>query len=104
MSLLQEHELVVTGMPLVELVVREHDAGRGGWLQAQLEDALRVRPQVLRVDLSACGSLGSSVLRALLDVHCELRRQGGELELTGLSPRLLRTVGLAGLGEVFTVR
>lgn len=104
MTLLQEHELVGTGLPLVELVVSEQHAGRDRWLQARLEDVLRIRPQTVRVDLRGCASMSSALLRTLLDVHCQLHRQGGALELTGLSPRLLRTIGLAGLDGVFVVR
>lgn len=104
MTLVQERELVGTGMPLVELVVNEQDADRDGWLQARLEDVLRIRPQVVRVELRACAAISSGMLRTLLDVHCELHRQGGLLELTGLSPRLVRTIGLAGLDGVFVVR
>lgn len=103
MTVLQD-ELVGTGLPLVELVVCEEDADRGGWLQARLEDAVRVRPQVVRVDLTGCPSIGSAVLRTLLDVHCQLHRQGAVLELAGLSRRVVRTIGLAGLADVFVLR
>lgn len=88
-------------LPVVELVVRDEDVRRPGWLQAQLDDVLRVRPDRVVVDLAACPSLDSAALRSLLDVHCELRRVGGTLVLRGAGPRVVRVIGLAGLGGVF---
>ncbi len=103
MTVLQERELAGPGLPVVELLCRDADVRRPGWLQAQLEDVLRVRPDVVVVDLSACPTLDSASLRTLLDIHCELRRQGGRLVLRGLSPRIERVIGVAGLAGVFDV-
>ena len=93
-----------TGVPLVLLVVREQDACRGSWLQTQLEDVLRVRPDRVVVDLSECSALDSGGLRALLQAHVELARRGAQLTLRGLSPRLVRVVRLCGLTDVFAVQ
>ncbi len=103
MTLLQSDDRVGPGLPLVEVVVSDHDACRPGWLQAQLDDVLRVRPERLVVDVSGCSALDTACLRTLLDVHCEVRRQGGVLVLRGACPRILRVVELAGLGGVFDV-
>lgn len=103
MTIMQEREQAGPGLPLVELVVREEDLGRGSWLRTQLEDVLRVRPERCVVDLARCASLESAALRALLDTHRQLRRQGGVLVLRGLCPRLVRVIGLSGLTDVFDV-
>lgn len=103
MTVMQER--TIGSVPLVELVMREQDLHRGriAWLQAQVDDVLRVRPERLVVDLTRCGSCESGALRVLLDAHRRLRRQGGVLVLRGLCPRLARVIGLSGLAEVFDV-
>ncbi len=61
MTVVQIPVRTATRLPLVELVMRESDLqpGRSGWLQAQREDALRVGPERLVVDLAApCSSCG----------------------------------------------
>lgn len=92
-------------LPLVELVVRQQDLhpDRTGWLHAQLEDVLRVHPDRVVVDLSACDAMSSGALRALLQAHLQLRRVGGELVLRGVRPRVARVIGLSGLSAVFDV-
>lgn len=103
MTVMQEREHAGPSVPLVEVVVLDGEASRDRWLQAQLEDVLRVRPGKVVVDLSGCASLDAGALRTLLDTHRQLRRQGGVLSLRGLCPRLVRVIGLSGLTEVFDV-
>lgn len=103
MTVLQTHERVGPGLPLVEVLVRQSDLGRSGWLPAQLDDVLRVRPERVVVDLAQCSTIDASALRTLLEAHRELRRRGGLLVLRGLSSRLERVVGLTGLADVFDV-
>ncbi len=92
-------------VPLVELVVRDRDLGplRARWLPLQLEDALRLRPDRVVVDLSRCTDLGAGTLQALHDCSGSLRRQGGTLVLRGLCPRLDRLLSLAGLSDELAV-
>lgn len=103
MTVLQTHERVGPGLPLVEVLVRQADLGRPGWLSSQLDDVLRVRPERVVVDLARCASMGATALGALLEAHREQRRRGGVLVLRGLSPRLERVVALSGLSDVFDV-
>lgn len=103
MTVMQVREQVGTGVPLVELVVREQDVTRPGWLHVQLEDVLRVQPRRLVVDVSACATLDAATLRALLDAHRRLRRRDAVLVLRGLSPRLLRVLSLNGLVDVLDI-
>lgn len=103
MTVIDEREHDVRGLPLVVLVLREEDACRGGWLATQLDDVLRVRPDRVVVDLSACGALDSAALHALLDAHRRLARRGGVLALRGLCPRLVRLLSLSGLTDVLRV-
>ena len=92
-------------LPLVELVVRQQDLhpDRTAWLQAQLEDVLRVHPERVVVDLSDCDAMSSGALRCLLLAHLQLRRRGGVLVLRGVRPRVSRVLGLSGLTAVFDV-
>jgi anti-anti-sigma factor len=92
-------------LPLVELVVRQQDLhpDRTAWLQAQLEDVLRVHPDRVVVDLGACEAMSSGALRALLQAHLQLGRRGARLVLRGVRPRVARVIGLSGLSAVFDV-
>lgn len=103
MTVIDEREHDVRGLPVVVLVLREEDGCRGSWLAAHLDDVLRVRPDRVVVDLSQCGSLDSAALHALLDAHVRLARRGGVLALRGLRPRLMRLLTLSGLNDVLLV-
>ena len=103
MTVIDEREHDVRGLPLVVLVLRQEDACRGRWLAVQLDDVLRVRPDRVVVDLSQCSRLDSAALRTLLDVHLRLARRGGVLVLRGLGPRLARLLTLSGLDDVLLV-
>lgn len=90
--------------PLVEVVVRDRfDAAGALRTREVLEDALRVRPDVLVVDLAGCPAFDADGLRVLLDVHCEAIRGGGRLVLRDPGERVLRVIALSGLQGVFTV-
>lgn len=103
MTVLQTHERVGPGLPLVAVLVRHGDLVRPGWLAAQLDDVLRVRPERVVVDLTDCPTIDAGALRVLLEAHVELRRRGGVLVLRGLCARLDRVIGLTGLTDVFDV-
>lgn len=103
MTVIDEREHDVRGLPLVVLVLRDEDACRGRWLGSHLDDVLRVRPDRVVVDLAQCTSLDSAALRALLDAHLRLARRGGVLALRGLRPRLVRLLTLSGLSDVLLV-
>lgn len=70
---------------------------------AQLQEALRHRPARLVVDLSACPFAGAAAIAALLDAHRTTARYGGELVLSGCTPRVLRALSLTGLSRVFAL-
>ena len=89
--------------PLVEIVVTDElDATTVPRLSDRLEDALRMRPERLVVDLAGCGFADATALTLLLDVHRRARRQGGALVLRAPSARVLRAITLTGLQHVFT--
>jgi len=89
--------------PLVEIVVNaELVATTVPRLRDRLEDALRMRPERLVVDLAGCPFADATALALLLDVHRKARRQGGLLVLRAPSPRVLRAITLTGLQNVFT--
>jgi len=88
--------------PLVEIVVLdEMDATSVPRLRDRLDDALRMRPERLVIDLAACPFADATALALLLDVHRRARRQGGLLVLRAPSPRVLRAITLTGLQNVF---
>ncbi len=90
--------------PLVEIVVAEElDIASVPRVRERLEDALRLRPARLVVDLSRCAFLDGSGLAALLGVHRQAMRQGTDFVLRGPDARVRRLVALTGLGKVFTV-
>ena len=93
-----------TATPLVELVVAEDvDDCSAARLRDRLEDALRMRPVRLVVDLSRCTSFDVSGLRVLLEMHCEVMRAGGRLVLRGPAVRVVQVIELSGLQGVFTI-
>ena len=90
--------------PLVELVVAEDlDDCSAARLRDRLEDALRMRPVRLVVDLSRCTAFDVTGLRVLLEMHCEVIRAGGQLVLRAPSDRVTQIVELTGLRGVFAV-
>lgn len=99
-----QHYATATPTPLVEIVVSERfDATTALRLRDRLEDALRVRPARLVVDLTRCPAFDASGLRVLLEVHCEAMRAGGELVVRGAGDRVRRVIALSGLEGVFAL-
>jgi len=89
--------------PLVEIVVTDElVASTVPRLRDRLEDALRMRPERLVIDLTGCPFADATALALLLEVHRKARRQGGLLVLRSPSPRVLRALTLTGLQNVFT--
>lgn len=97
-------ELPAVATPLVEIVVAEElDVSSVPRVRERLEDALRLRPGRLVVDLGRCGFLDGSGLAALLAVHRQAMRQGAEFVLRAPDARVRRLIALTGLAKVFTV-
>lgn len=97
-------DLQITGRVAgtVEVIVdTELDISTLPQLRERLEDALRVAPARLVVDLSGCGFLDAQAMTVLLDVHRQAYRAGGLLTLRGCSAQCLRLLSLAGLIGVF---
>ena len=93
---------VLPGVPLVEVVVADRfDGATALHLRDRLEDALRVRPERLVVDLGGCTAFDASGLRVLLEVHCEAIRGGSRLVLRRAGERVQRVIALSGLDGVF---
>ena len=69
---------------------------------AELHEALAARPDRLVVDLRDCPFLEAAALSVLLEAHRTTAARGGELVLSGCTPRVLRVLSLTGLCRVFT--
>lgn len=90
--------------PLVEIVVAEDlDVASVPRVRERLEDALRLRPARLVVDLGRCPFMDGSGLAALLTVHRQALRQGAEFVLRNPDARVRRLIALTGLAKVFSV-
>lgn len=74
----------------------------------RLEDAFSLacasRPDVLIVDLGRVDFLGAAGLGAIVSCQRTLLETGGRLVLRGLSARLRRTIGYAGLSDHLEVQ
>jgi anti-anti-sigma factor len=88
--------------PLVEVLVEyDLDISALPRLRDQLEDALRLRPDRLVLDLSRCGHVDAQAIVVLLDVHKQLYATGGRLVIRRASAAALRLLSLAGMRDVF---
>lgn len=85
------------------LVDEELDISTLPRLRDRLEDAMRVSPARLIVDLRRCAFLDAQAMTVLLDVHRQAYRAGARLTLRGCSAQCLRLLSLAGLMGVFDV-
>lgn len=93
-----------TTTPLVEVLVNERfDVTTALRMRDRLEDALRMRPERLVVDLGACPAFDASGLRVLLEVHCDAIRGGSRLVLRHAGERVRRVIALSGLEGVFSI-
>lgn len=70
-------------------------------LRESIDDAAeRMRPQRLVLDFGGVGFMDSSGIGLIMG-RCRLIRElGGELEVTGESPAVVRMIRLAGLGRL----
>jgi anti-anti-sigma factor len=88
-------------MPLIEIVVSEPlGTAAVSRLGELCRDAVALRPAELVIDLTACHVLNASGIDLLVSVHRRLREADGRLTLSGLSPRLYRTLELARVDGV----
>jgi len=80
----------------------ELDGGGAARLRAQLDDA--VAPGLtLSLDLSRVTRLSSEALSVLVQAHRRLRDGGGALELSAVSPQVVRVLRVSGLHRALVV-
>ena len=92
----------VLASPVLTVPVRGAlDAHTVARVRETLEQAVRMHPPQLVVDLSDCPFVDASALAVLLETHRRLARSGSVLTLRGCSPRVLRLLSLTGLRRVF---
>ncbi|MEV6527821.1 STAS domain-containing protein [Longispora sp. NPDC051575] len=72
-------------------------------LDRVVDDILRLEPQELSLDLSACPSTDAAAIAFLLEVHRRALRAGSRLSLAHPSARLRRNLRLARLEHVFAI-
>ena len=65
-------------------------------VKAALSEAIAAEGQVV-IDLRACGFVDSKGIAALVEAALRLSDQGRLLRLRGVQPRVMRTLGIAGL-------
>jgi anti-anti-sigma factor len=68
-----------------------------------IADAVALRPYLLVVDLRACPLLDAAAISVLLGAHRAMVAAGGRLTLRAPVGRVLRTLHLARLEQVFEV-
>ncbi len=104
MTAVDERWVTPQATPPVEVVITEElDLAAVPRLRALFEDALRMRPERLVVDLDSCAFVDATALGLLLEVHRQVRRQGGSLVLRHVRPRVARLIALTRLHGVFTL-
>jgi anti-anti-sigma factor len=87
---------------LVEIVVDEDlTAEAAARLHDRLDDALRLRPAQLVVDLSGCGYADALAIDVLLNAHRKAYQLGARLTLRSPSARFQRLLHLARVHQVF---
>lgn len=91
-------------LPLVTVQLCEGlDSSTASRVSERLEEALRLRPHRLVLDLSGCDFLDATGVSALVRAHRAARWQDTSLVLLHPSPRLRRVLALTGLLDVFTI-
>lgn len=81
----------------------ELDAAGAVRLRAQLDDALVADgPSHVSLDLSRVTHVSSDALAVLVAAYRRLRESGGSLELTEISPAVVRVLRISGLHRVLT--
>jgi anti-anti-sigma factor len=91
-------------VPLVEFVI----TGELDWpslprVRQQLDAVVSLRPRHVVIDLAGCTMLDAAAIALLLDVHRELRRAEGRLDLRRPTPRVRRILELARTTRVLPV-
>ncbi|WP_344172787.1 STAS domain-containing protein [Pilimelia columellifera] len=80
-------------IPVIQLMlVDDYKAADADRLSAQLDEAIRMRPRQLLIDVSRCRVMDVSAIDVLLDAHRRIRRIGGSLTLVSPSGRLRRNL------------
>jgi anti-anti-sigma factor len=91
-------------VPTIEVIVTEEvDLWTAALLQSRLDEALRLRPAELVVDLAACPYLDAAGIGMLLQVHRQARQYGAQLILRAPSPRVRRNLVLSRVDQVMRI-
>jgi anti-anti-sigma factor len=87
--------------PLVEVAIAAGlDMAGLPAVRAVLDAAIRLRPDMLVIDLAGCSGIDAAAIGLLLDVHWDLLRAGAPLTLRGPTPRLQRILAIARVDQV----
>jgi anti-anti-sigma factor len=89
---------------LVLTLTGEVTVHRRETLRRALDEAVRMSPSLLVVDLSGIGFCDSTVLNALLRTRLDARTGGFPLVLAGPPPQAMRLLRLTRTDAVFTLR
>lgn len=81
----------------------EIDLATSGLLRSRLMEEVEQSPELLVLDLSAVGFLGSSGLAVLVELRTETQRRNIGLRLVTNSRAVLRALTATGLIELFDV-
>lgn len=85
-------------------VAGEWDLANAHLLEELVDEQIKARRRLVRMDLRGVSFLDCTGLGALVIAHQRLATAQGKLMLTGMTPRLTRLLRLAGLDQVLLTR
>jgi anti-anti-sigma factor len=93
-----------TSVPLVEVdITGRLDVTCLPAVRAVLHPAVRLRPDLLVIDLAGCSGIDAAAIALLLDVHRDLLRAGSSLTLRAPTPQLRRILAIARVAHVLHI-
>jgi len=94
-------DVLAHGIPVVELQASaELCAPRLSEFETAVSEVLAVRPSMLIIDLSRCPRIDAAGIGMLMNLHRQMRRDGGRLCVRAPAPQIRRVLQIARVDQI----
>jgi len=96
-------EIVTVNSTTIIPLVRRFDSDTAPDIEAELKLVLQASPKSVLFDLSRTEYIASAGLRVLLSTTRAIKKYGGTVALSSLSPQVLQVFKIGGFLQIFTI-
>ena len=96
-------EITTVNSTIIVSLVRRFDSVTAPEIETELKPVLRDSPKSVLFDLSRTEYIASAGLRVLLSTTRAIKKYGGSVALSSLSPQVRQVFEIGGFVQIFTI-